>query len=156
MHDLPELAARASAHLHGYCVPTMPQAEVDRVGPIYFRRLVALQLNRLDALKALTAEPPEAHPNAKGCCTAEQAALQRAWHLVAAYFIWERRPGESSFIFARESPTANNKDLFVEVTAISLDVKFGPLAELVSCTLCKTSFNKRLSELLASWSEVQV
>ena len=86
-YDLNDLGVRASGHLLGHRVRTIPVELVERMGPVYLKRLISLQLARQDMLRVLLVQPPEAHPFDATCGQEEQSALRRAWQLVAAYLI---------------------------------------------------------------------
>jgi hypothetical protein len=152
-HDLYDLAVRTSAHLLGYKVDCMPLETVDRIGPIYLKRLIALQLGRQEALKALLAQPPTTHDYSDKCGMEEQSSLARAWWLVAAYFIWEMRPGVS---VVASSGIPADRLFSTELTTISLEITLSRLISSIHCDLCKAAFDKRVAELLGSWAAVQV
>ena len=95
-YDSYDLAARASAYLLAVKLNEVPLDLIDRMGPVYLKRLIALQQGRLDILRDLLAGPPSTHQITPSCSSEDQAALARAWQLVGAYFIWEMRPGTSA------------------------------------------------------------
>lgn len=94
-HDLYELARPASTHLIGRRLVDIPEAAVVQMGPLYLKQILALKQGRLSALKALLAEPPDAHPYTATCDESKQQNLRNAWTLASAYLIWEMRPGRS-------------------------------------------------------------
>lgn len=91
--DLYDLAVQASPFLLAYRPTMISEEYAERMGPIYYRRLVSLQTSRVEALKEILRDPPRGHPETANCDAGNQAGLGRAWELTAAYLIWERRPG---------------------------------------------------------------
>lgn len=93
-YDLYDLAVRASSHLLAVDISDIPLDIVERMGPIYLKRLIVLQLGRQEVLKELLLAPPETHPFTRTCEAEGQATLALTWQLFGAYFIWEMRPGK--------------------------------------------------------------
>lgn len=91
--DLYDLAVQASPFLLAYRPTMISEEYAERMGPIYYRRLMSLQTSRVEALKEILRDPPGGHPENANCDASNQAGLSRAWELTAAYLIWERRPG---------------------------------------------------------------
>ena len=91
-HNLYELASRASTHLLGIDIRSVPLEIADRMGAVYVNRLIALHAVRHEALKKILAGSPASHPFTDTCDEESQASLARAWRLATAYLIWEMRP----------------------------------------------------------------
>jgi hypothetical protein len=92
-YDLGALAIASSAHLHTLVLAAVSDADANRMGPVYLRRLFFLHLGRCDALKRLLSTGPAGHPSTPACNVAAQAAVTRAWALAAAYVSWAPRAG---------------------------------------------------------------
>ena len=93
-HDLHEVAVSASPHLLSFSLPTLTDDIVQRIGPVYLKRLFFLHLGRSDALKRLLLPPPHPHAPTPDSDFTEQKKLTRAWALASAYLAWDARPGE--------------------------------------------------------------
>ena len=93
-HDLHTLAVSVSTYLLSFPLRELTEADVERVGPLYLKRLFFLHLGRLQALRALLVAPPHPHGPTEMCGFAEQKRLVRAWALATAYLAWDARPGE--------------------------------------------------------------
>ncbi len=95
-HDIHSLAVPISTHL--LSIPLGPgsltDATLQRMGPIYLKRLLCLQLDRVDKLRGLLVSPPLPHPPTKTCHLAvERTRLTRAWTLAASRVAWDASAG---------------------------------------------------------------
>ena len=93
-HNIHPLAVLTSSHLLSYPLQNITDTQADRIGAIYLKRLVALQLIRFNALKNVLLKPPYPHPPTRDCDFSTQKKLTRAWSLVSAHLAWEARPGK--------------------------------------------------------------
>lgn len=101
-HDLEQLAIPISSHLLGFHLPDLSDTIAAKMSSIYLKRLFALHLNRLDALKDLLLRPPPPHaltPTSE-CDATEQKKLTRAWALATAHLAWDARPGNESLFYS--------------------------------------------------------
>ena len=92
-HKLHDLAVASSAHLLSYSPKNISDAQAERMGAIYLKKLVDLHLTRLNALKTVLLTPPLPHSPTRRCGFVEQRRLTRAWALASAYIVWESRLG---------------------------------------------------------------
>lgn len=93
--NLEDLAVTVSAYIPLLPLWQLSDEAVDRMGPVYLKRLVFLHLGRTEALKRLLQAPPGAHAPEKMCDLFDQNDLRRAWMLAVSYLTWEPRPGRS-------------------------------------------------------------
>ena len=94
-HKLENAAVAISSHLLAYDLSRLPDAAVQKMGPLYLKRLVLLQRNRLDALRNIVVKAPEKHPIVPGCNEELQQQMLRAWAHAVAQLVWDVRPSES-------------------------------------------------------------
>ena len=99
-HNIHPLAASTSSHLLSYPLQTITDGQAKRMGAIYLKKLMALHVDRYNALKSILLKPPHPHPPTRTCDFEEQKRLTRAWALVSAYLAWDARPG-NFFFFSR-------------------------------------------------------
>ncbi|ESK97625.1 hypothetical protein Moror_17487 [Moniliophthora roreri MCA 2997] len=134
-HDLNELAVSTSPHLLSLPLSTISDEIAEGMGPKYLRRLFFLHIGRSDALKRLLLPPPNPHAPTPWCDFTDQKTLTRAWALASAYLAWDARP---------------------DLSTSFLESALRPLAEHLSCDLCKRSLNDRIKNVLVQWSVVKV
>ncbi|KAI0677072.1 hypothetical protein C8Q78DRAFT_1073808 [Trametes maxima] len=133
-YDLYELAVPVSSHLLSFSLHTLTDDLAMRIGPLYMKRLFFLHLGRLDALKRLLLPPPHPHPPTANCDFTEQKKLTRAWALASAYLAWDARPDLSTSV---------------------MESALCPLADHLSCDVCKKSLVDRAKQLIVQWSVVK-
>ncbi|KAH7879744.1 uncharacterized protein C8R40DRAFT_1165988 [Lentinula edodes] len=134
-HDLHHLAVSASPHLLSFSLPTLTDEMAKEMGSKYLRKMFFLHMGRVDALKRLLLQPPPPHAPIRGCAFADQRTLTRAWALASAYVAWDARP---------------------DISKGFLESALTPLAEHLTCELCKKSLNERIRDLVVNWSIVKV
>ncbi|KAH9904234.1 uncharacterized protein BXZ73DRAFT_85463 [Epithele typhae] len=134
-HDLYELAVPVSSHLLSFALHSLTDEMAVRIGPVYMKRLFFLHLGRLDALKRLLLPPPHPHPPTSGCDFTEQKKLTRAWALASAYLAWDARP---------------------DLSTSTMEGALCPLADHLSCEVCKQSLADRVRQLIIQWSVVKL
>ncbi|KAI0704092.1 hypothetical protein C8Q76DRAFT_697428 [Earliella scabrosa] len=135
-HALEDVAVAASAHLVSYDISSLTDDLSVQMGPAYFMRLLALQQDRLSALKHIVLVPPPSHaPTAE--CGAERGRLAAAWALAAAQLAFDVDPG---------------------ISAQALQSRFergcAPVAS--RCEECKAALEVRIGEVIEEWSAVKV
>ncbi|KAI0353477.1 hypothetical protein OH77DRAFT_601272 [Trametes cingulata] len=133
-HDLYDLAVPVSSHLLSFALYTLTDELAIRIGPVYMKRLFFLHLGRLDALKRLLLPPPHPHPPTANCDFTEQKKLTRAWALASAYLAWDARP---------------------DLSTSAMENALCPLADHLSCDICKRSLTDRVKQLIVQWSVVK-
>ncbi|KAL0955580.1 hypothetical protein HGRIS_001817 [Hohenbuehelia grisea] len=131
-HDLPELARAPSAYLHGLRVCEIPDEALQRMGGVYFARLVRMQLLRIDMLKRAVVQPPRSHVPTRTCTEEDTASLVRAWGLVAASLVWDAVPDSS---------------------VVNLEAAFRALSMHLTCLECAQEFNSHLNTVLKIWAQ---
>ncbi|KAJ3811246.1 hypothetical protein F5876DRAFT_76025 [Lentinula aff. lateritia] len=134
-HDLHHLAVSASPHLLSFSLPILTDEMAEEMGSKYLRKMFFLHMGRVDALKRLLLQPPPLHAPIRGCTFADQRTLTRAWALASAYVAWDARP---------------------DISKSFLESALTPLAEHLTCELCKESLNERIRDLVVHWSIVKV
>lgn len=95
-HNIRPLAVSTSSHLLSYPLQTITDGQAEHMGAIYLKKLMALHVDRYNALKSILLKPPHPHPPTRTCGFDEQKRLTRAWALVSAYLAWDARPGNLS------------------------------------------------------------
>ncbi|KAI9001393.1 hypothetical protein BD414DRAFT_32517 [Trametes punicea] len=133
-HDLYDLAVPVSSHLLSFPLHSLTDDLAVRIGPVYMKRLFFLHLGRLDALKRLLLPPPHPHPPTEDCDFTEQKKLTRAWALASAYLAWDARP---------------------DLSTSAMESALLPLADHLSCRVCKRSLAERVKQLIVQWSVVK-
>ncbi|KAJ7122323.1 hypothetical protein C8R44DRAFT_164727 [Mycena epipterygia] len=133
-HDVIDLAVPASSHLLGFPLSRLTDQVVERMGPTYLKRLFFLHFGRAEALKRVLQSPPHPHPPTASCDFNSQKPLSRAWALASSYLSWDVRP---------------------DMSTNTLESALRPLAENLSCKLCKNALNDRVKELIVQWSIVK-
>ncbi|KAI0772066.1 hypothetical protein BD413DRAFT_612891 [Trametes elegans] len=134
-HDLHDLAVPVSSHLLSFALHSLTDDLALRIGPVYVKRLFFLHLGRLDALKRLLLPPPHPHPPTAICDFTEQKKLTRAWALASAYLAWDARP---------------------DLSTSAMESALCPLADHLSCDICRRSLAERVKQLIVQWSVVKV
>ncbi|KAI0315554.1 hypothetical protein OF83DRAFT_1033953, partial [Amylostereum chailletii] len=132
--DLEAVAVAVSAYIPLLPIWQLTDREVERMGPVYFKRLVFLHLGRVEALKRLLCAPPDAHTSTPTCDLFDQNNLRRAWMLAVSYLTWEPRPG---------------------LSASSIELALRPLADELTCRECRSLMSARIKQVQVEWSLVK-
>ncbi|KAL1748608.1 hypothetical protein HDZ31DRAFT_79480 [Schizophyllum fasciatum] len=130
-HDLRALARLASAHLLGFPVHAMADAEARAVGAVYLKRLVALQHDRLAQLRVLLEQSQEFHPQTQACGFQAQRGLAREWSRVANEVSAEARPDASSS---------------------TLRQRLAAVKSETSCAACQKKLDERIWKAIVGWT----
>ncbi|KAJ7937106.1 hypothetical protein B0H13DRAFT_1944245 [Mycena leptocephala] len=133
-YDIFDLAVPTSSHLLAFPLSRLTDEAVQRMGAVYLKRLFFLHFGRAEALKRVLGPPPHPHPPTPSCDFQSQKGLSRAWALATAYLAWDVRP---------------------DMSTNSLESALRPLAEHLSCDLCKNALNDRVKNLIVQWSIVK-
>ncbi|KAJ3785116.1 hypothetical protein GGU11DRAFT_803798 [Lentinula aff. detonsa] len=133
-HDLYDLAVPTSSHLLSFQLSTITDDIAEAIGPKYLRRMFFLHIGRSEALKRILLQPPHPHAPTPWCDFTNQKTLTRAWALASAYLAWDARP---------------------DISTGFLEAALAPLAEHLSCDLCKQGLNDRIKNLIVQWSVVK-
>jgi hypothetical protein len=89
-HNLEDLAIETSHYLISVPLHNLTDAQCNKMGPIYLRRLMFLQLGRMERLKTLLKELPSTHPPTATCDELDQKRLLFLyWHMAASEICWE-------------------------------------------------------------------
>ncbi|KAJ7179938.1 hypothetical protein C8R43DRAFT_971240 [Mycena crocata] len=133
-YDILDLAVPTSSHLLAFPLSRLTDQMVERMGATYLKRLFFLHFGRAEALKRVLLPPPHPHPPTPTCDFPSQKGLGRAWALASAYLAWDVRP---------------------DMSTTTLESALRPLAEHLSCELCKQALNDRVKSLIVQWSIVK-
>ncbi|RDX48107.1 hypothetical protein OH76DRAFT_1405372 [Lentinus brumalis] len=136
-HDIDSLAVPISTHLVSYPLGpgSLTDATIHRMGPVYLKRLLCLQLDRLDKLRSLLESPPLPHPPTESCYSAvERTKLTRAWTMAASHVAW---------------------DASADISSSAIEAAFLPLAEQFTCPLCAESVATCVRHVVDGWSAVK-
>lgn len=133
-HGLDDLATSTSAHLLSWSLRDITDDNSKRMGPIYLRRLMNLQMQRTELLKRLLMQPPDAHQPIRVCGYAEQKKVSDGWMMVAAPLVWSARP---------EFPTD------------AIQMAFSVLEDGLICEMCRICLDVRVKDILLQWSSAK-
>jgi len=133
--DLEHLAMDVSRNLLNLPLHTITEEVALTIGPTYLRRLFFLHLGRVDRLKQLMFQAPEAHGPNKDCYDSEQRLLQRQWRSLAVALAPEASPAMG--------PSQLHK-------------AFLPITQKKSlCPDCQESAKRQLRSLIVEWNSVK-
>ncbi|KIP02791.1 hypothetical protein PHLGIDRAFT_122159 [Phlebiopsis gigantea 11061_1 CR5-6] len=130
-YGLEDLAVATSPFLLSVKVTDVPIEHAERMGAIYLKRLLALQGDRLERLRAILREPPPRHFDTPDCDADQQDDIARAWGLTAAYLIWEQRP---------------------EITHVTISVTFSSLFPGIRCQQCLDNLQAWVARAANAWA----
>ncbi|CAK5282089.1 unnamed protein product [Mycena citricolor] len=133
-YDIIDLAVPTSSHLLSFQLSALTDADVQRMGPVYLRRLMFMHNGRVDALRRVLVSPPYPHPPTAACDFANQKSLNRAWALATAYLAWDIRP---------------------DVSTGAIEAALRPLAARLPCKLCRQALDERIKSVVTQWSVVK-
>lgn len=89
-HELHPLAVEASTHMGDFSIMSIPDEQVERMGVMYYKKLVAMAEGRADMVKRLTRAQPEAHPPTPSCTEEDQQLMRTSWTILVSEFAWDR------------------------------------------------------------------
>lgn len=130
-HDLLGLAQVASAHLLGYPLHAMSDAEAEAMGALYMKKLLTLQHNRVSQLAALLEQSQEFHPRTDECDFLAQRKLAGDWTKTAQQVTADGRPDASSAILRDRLAVVKRKTL---------------------CADCKAKLDERIWKAVVGWT----
>ncbi|TFK83994.1 hypothetical protein K466DRAFT_239884 [Polyporus arcularius HHB13444] len=133
-HDITDMAVPVSSHTLSLQLQYLTHEVVVKIGPIYLRRLFFLHLGRLEALRRLLLPQPHLHPSTTTCDFADQKRLARAWILASGHLAWGDRP---------------------DISASAIESVLQPLANYLTCQLCKTNLMECIKQLIVRWAMVK-
>ena len=90
--DLEPLAVDVSRNLLSLPLQSITEEVALAIGPKYLRRLFFLHLGRIERLKQLMLQVPEAHGQTKDCYDSEQRLLQLEWRSLAVALASQASP----------------------------------------------------------------
>jgi len=133
--DLEHLAIDVSRNLLSLPLYTITEEVALTIGPMYLKRLFFLHLGRVDRLKQLMFQVPEAHGQNKDCYDSEQRRLQLEWRSLAVTLAFEASPAmEPSQLYKVFLPITQKKSL---------------------CPDCIESAKRQLRTLIVEWTSVK-
>lgn len=97
-YDFRDLAVYCSQFLLSLRVQSISSEIAQQMGVMYLKHLIFLLHGRRQELQNLLSRPPQTHLVIPECSPDRQAALERAWHLTGAWFIWNASIGKSAFL----------------------------------------------------------
>ena len=98
-HRIHTMAVRASSHLLSYPIGAISDEECLRMGAIYLRKLIILQMERKERLVELLFSPPRPHPSIPGCGQGESKLVEALWAGALVNLTYDMRAGEFFFSF---------------------------------------------------------
>ena len=118
--DLEALAVDVSRNLLSLPLQSITEEIARTIGPSYLRRLFFLHLGRIDRLKQLMLQVPEAHGQNKDCYDSEQRLLQLEWRSLAVALAPEASPAMGpSRLYTAFLPITQKKSLCPDCTYVS-------------------------------------
>jgi hypothetical protein len=93
-YDLNDLATQISPRLLSYNLSNLTDELTEMMGVTYLRRLLFLQLGRIEALKRLLSPPSPYHLPCASCGEKDHEELIRVWELTVASMVGVIEPGE--------------------------------------------------------------
>jgi len=133
-NDLYELAVSASSFLLSMTLSTLSDEMAEQIGPVYLKRLFFMHLGRAEVLRKILLPPPYPHTSTPTCSYQQQKYLTSAWTLASAYLAWDAR---------------------ADLSTSAIESALSPLADRLSCELCRAGFNERIKELTLRWSTIK-
>ncbi|KAF8179327.1 hypothetical protein K438DRAFT_1254672 [Mycena galopus ATCC 62051] len=133
-HDVFDLAMPTSSHLLSFPLWRLSDEMGERMGAIYMKRLFFLHVGRGEAFKRIIGPPPDHHSPSTPCDFDSQKELGRAWAQAIARLVWDARP---------------------DMSIHSIEIAFRPLAENLTCDLCRDALGVRIKTLTVQWSAVK-
>ncbi|GJE89974.1 hypothetical protein PsYK624_060920 [Phanerochaete sordida] len=132
-HDLAPFARAAARHLDEFEVTQISEAQMQRMGVLYYNRLIAMLGRRASAVKQLLRSPPDGHPYSALCAEEDQQVLRDAWVLTASQF---------------------TTDLFKNTSSEVIVAQIRLLRSSLVCTDCRDAVTDRLQSLQAQLHEL--
>jgi hypothetical protein len=118
--DLEHLAIDVSRNLLDLPLHQITEEVALTIGPTYLRRLFFLHLGRIDRLKRLMFQVPEAHGQNKDCYDSEQRLLQLEWRSLAVALAPEATPAMGpSHLYKAFLPITQKKTLCPDCIEVS-------------------------------------
>ncbi len=120
--DLEHLAIDVSRNLLNLPLQDITEQAALMIGPTYLRRLFWLHLGRIDRLKRLMFQVPEAHGQNKDCYDSEQRLLQLEWRSLAFALAPEATPAMGpSQLYKAFLPITQKKTLCPDCVEVSAE-----------------------------------
>lgn len=120
--DLEHLAIDVSRNLLNVPLQNITEQVALTIGPTYLRRLFWLHLGRIDRLKRLMFQVPEAHGQNKDCYDSEQRLLQLEWRSLAVALAPEASPAMGpSQLYKAFLPITQKKSLCPDCVEVSAE-----------------------------------
>ncbi|EKM53784.1 uncharacterized protein PHACADRAFT_164077 [Phanerochaete carnosa HHB-10118-sp] len=132
-HAIHPLAVAISKHLENLEITDISDAQMQRMGGLYYKKLLVMLERRADMVKRLVRAPPEPHPPMPDCSELDQQAMRNAWTLLVSDFACEP---------------------FRYTSSQSVMAKVGILPGMMICNGCKDVIGARLQMLQAQLLEL--
>ncbi|RPD58886.1 hypothetical protein L227DRAFT_179400 [Lentinus tigrinus ALCF2SS1-6] len=133
-YELEDVAVAVSAHLLAFSPSQLTDELALQMGPVYFKRILDLQQNRLLALKGIVLDPPAKHPPTLTCNIASRDELTTSWALATAQLVWDACPS---------------------ISTDALQSAFERTCTGISCPDCRIKLQSRVQEVTRAWSAVK-
>lgn len=118
--DLEHLAIDVSRNLLNLPLQNITEEIALTIGPVYLRRLFFMHLGRIDRLKRLMFQVPEAHGQNKDCYDSEQRLLQLEWRSLAVALAPDASPAMgASQLYKAFLPITQKKTLCPDCIEVS-------------------------------------
>jgi len=127
--DLEHLAIDVSRNLLNLQLQAITEEVALTIGPSYLRRLFFLHLGRVDRLKQLMFQVPEAHGQNKDCYDSEQRLLQLEWRSLAVALATVASPAMGPLqLYKAFLPITQKQSLCPDCLEVSADLPFSTAA----------------------------
>jgi hypothetical protein len=158
--DLEHLAIDVSRNLLNLTLHNITEEIALTIGPTYLRRLFFLHLGRVDRLKQLMFQVPEAHGQNKDCYDSEQRHLQLEWRSYAVALAPKASPAMGpSQLYKAFLPITQKKTLCPDCMDVSTKLPHTiPYIAALRCiypTPDSQSAKKQLRTLIVEWTSVK-
>jgi len=130
-YRLEDLAVPVSTYLLSFPLSGITDEMADRMGAVYLKRLIMLQISRTDELRKLLLTPPSTHPDTLQCGFVEQRTLTREWTLSTSELSWQIRPDFSANLLQATLESLNNR---------------------LTCEQCKKNLSARVRQIVLEWT----
>ncbi|KAI0741784.1 hypothetical protein C8Q80DRAFT_1196183 [Daedaleopsis nitida] len=133
-YQLEPVTVATSTHLLAFNMLNISDELVEKMGAIYFKRLLDFHAMRRAALKAIILRPPPTHHPTDRCGGHQDRKLRQIWAFGVAALAWGLIPSLS--VFALQSAFEN----------ASMDQ--------LTCVECRSMLQQRVQEVTTEWAAV--
>lgn len=134
-NGLDSVCVLASQYTLDVTLDQVSEGDALTMGPLYLRRLCFLHVNRLETLRRLVTEPPDAHPKIPSCSMELQQGVRDAWMTAVGEIM--------------KKATAHN------TAASALKAALEPCEAASPCWECKKQVEVRIADVMDRWGPVK-